>query len=378
VSGFIYFIKAKGGRAGGEGGEAFFYAWAERVRRIDGRLRGENIQVPVVSWGEGRWLIRGRQLPTRTFDGHAYPIRRPEWHTSDTPVSQPPFAASRRAALEQRLHTTPLGRMCLHPEVRLALAQDKLAAALEPMLRVPDLLAGEDQLAEAWRRDRPEAAANADAGAETLAPSCSASTEVGLWRRRLRFAALRRLDAAAVGREIYVPCPAFFGEPYLNFASAPEFSFKAGLVRTAKTWPNPASEALSRAWRADAERIAAAESWLFPVLSCAGGRSDAEVATALALWLALTPVRDFEARSSWPLFPPASGSPDQLELPGFKVRIRPETMRELGGSYRTLATAGLSPYLAEPFADYCETQRDLLAAWSEDVAGLAMAKWGDG
>jgi hypothetical protein len=50
-------------------------------------------------------------------------------------------------------------------------------------------------------------------------------------------------------------------------------------------------------------------------------------------------------------------------------------MRELGGSYLTLASAGLSPYIAEPLLDYCETRRELLETWKRDLLELGIAKW---
>jgi hypothetical protein len=361
----IYFIKARRGH-GAAGEPAFAFAWAERLRPSEGRLAAENIQVPVVAGGPGAWRLVGRRLPDQSFDGRGFPCGPPKWYAPDAPAAPASAGASR---LEERLRTTPLGRMCLHPEVRRALAQDRLASSLEPLLRVPDLLDGEDELAAAWRRERPEAAAQADAGAAALAPSASGAA--GVWRRRLRLAALRRLDAAAVGREVYRPCPAYFGEPYLACAIAPDLSLKAGLVRRMAAWPTPESEARSRAWRADGARVAAVEGRLLPVLAPAAD-------SALDRWLALAPLREFEARSPWPLFPPATGGPAGPVPAGFRVRIRPETVRELGGTGRTLALAGLSPYLAEPFGDYCETQRELLAAWAQDPAGLALAKWGGG
>jgi hypothetical protein len=368
----IFLIKARPDSPAATAGSIYFQAWAERVHRIDGRLRAENIQVPVVSGREDGWQLEARRLADRTFDGHAYACRPPAWYrggAATDPVADP---KARHRALEQRLRTTPLGRMCLHPEVRLALAQDRLAAEVEPMLRIPDLLVGEERLASVWRTERPQVAGLA-AAVNPAGASRGSAGELP-WRQRLRGAVLRRLDVAAVGREVYFPCPGYFGEPYLTFATTPGHFFKAGLVRSMRTWSSPEGEARSAAWRSSPEQIAAMERRLFPVL--ADNRPRREGASALPLWLALAPVRDFEDRSPWPLFPRAAGFPGAP--PGFLVRIRPETMRELGGSYRTLALAGLSPYLAPPFADFCATRRELLAAWSEDPAGLALAKWGAG
>jgi hypothetical protein len=92
-----------------------------------------------------------------------------------------------------------------------------------------------------------------------------------------------------------------------------------------------------------------------------------------AAWLGTAALREFEATSPWPLFPHALVRPDGATPPGFRRRIRPETMRALGGSDLTLAAAGLSPYVAAPFADYCAARRAELAA--PGVAALAAAKW---
>ena len=372
---FIYLIKARGARPQESGAELFFSAWAERVWRSDGQLRAENIQVPVVSRKDDGWRMEGRRLPDRTFAGQAYTCRAPAWYAAEAPAPPVVGEGSGSRALGESLRTTPLGRMCLHSEVRRALAQDRLAAALEPLLRLPDLLEGEDRLAEVWRVARPEAAAQAAAAGAALR-SGDGGAEERSWHQRLRTAALRRLDAAAVGREIYRPCPAFFGEPYLPFAVRTDLTLKAGLVRDMRTWPDSEREAQSAAWRADAACVAAVEDRLLPGLGPGRPRGGAD--SSLAAWLALAAVRAFETRSPWPLFPRATALATEAPPAGFVVRIQPETMRNLGGSYRTLASAGLSPFLAQPFAEYCETRRDLLAAWSEDGPGLALARWGSG
>jgi hypothetical protein len=305
--------------------------------------------VAVPFWEGGSWRAHSRRLPDRAFGGYAYDVPAPGWFVRDAPAEDPVNRERRRAALELRLHTTPLGRMCRHPEIRQALAQDRLAAALEPVLQVPDLLAGEDRLEREWRLHRPAVAAQADAALATLERRCGGwPPEVRRWRRQLRCAAWRRLDAAATGREIFQPCPAYFGEPYVAGELAPGLSFKAGIVRRAEYWPTRESEARSRAWRADDALVAAVEARLFP-LAPGAAWSDAALAAALEVWLGTADCRDFQSRSPLPLFPAATLVPEGRAPAGFRVRIRPETMRALGGSYLTLAAAGLSPWLAAPF-----------------------------
>ena len=207
--------------------------------------------------------------------------------------------------------TTPLGRMGRHPEVLLALAQDQLAAMLAPFLHLPDLLAGEDGLLEDWARQRPAVAAEAD-----LAVPADWSRPLREFRLRLRRAALRRLDAAATGREIFLPCPAYFGEPYLAFDLAPGLGFKAGVVQQASYWSFPEGAARSRAWRLDSRLVAAVEARLFPLLS-PDAPADKVFPAAATRWLGLGPLRAFESRSPLPLFPRSTIYPEGWVPPGF-------------------------------------------------------------
>ena len=93
--------------------------------------------------------------------------------------------------------------------------------------------------------------------------------------------------------------------------------------------------------------------------------------------MALGPLRAFEAANVLPLFPYSTIYPNGYVPRGYRVRIRPESLSPLGGSYLTLAAAGLSPYIATPFDAYCESRQALLKAWMDDVPALAVAKWGE-
>jgi hypothetical protein len=327
--------------------------------------------------------VRGVSLPERTFAGHAYRMPAPAWfqfERGQADIFDPARSGLKNISLtpssiERRLHTTPLGPWCRLPEIRRALAQDKFAATLAPLLGLPDLLAGEDRLLPDWEMERPEAAAAARASAEAIGSAAPGlPPDVLRLRLRLRHAVLRRMDAAAVGREVFLPCPGYFGEPHLAFDLSRGLSFKAGIVRMANYWSKPETEARSLAWRADPELIRAAETRLFPLPSPGPQATERLISTAQA-WIALAPLRDFEAASPLPLFPCATIYPDGYVPRGFQIRIKPETMRACGGSYLTLAAAGLSPYIAEPFAKACERHQDLLAQWAEDVTSLAILKW---
>jgi hypothetical protein len=274
------------------------------------------------------------------------------------------------------LYTTPLGQFCRHPEIALALAQDKLAASVAPFIQVPDLLAYEERLFEDWQLERPEPAAEATASAEALKKECMGmeSKALGL-RLRLHLAAHRRIDAAALGREVFLPCPAFLGEPHIACELADGLILKIGIVRMAHYWPKPEMAARSRAWCGNRALVEAVERRLFPLLPPPGPDAAHEFEVAAGVWILLQPLREFEARHCLPLFPYSTIYPDNYVPRGYHIRIRPETMRELGGSYLTLASAGLSPYIAEPLLDYCETRRELLETWKRDLLELGIAKW---
>jgi hypothetical protein len=371
----IYFLKSNpGADESGDPGE-FRFAWAERVLRLGGALRAENIQAPVCAWDGGRLGLRGVRLPERKFTGYAYRIPAPAWFAADG-RSPPSTEAGPGPALERQLHATPFGRLCRHPEVRLALAQDRLASTLAPLLAVPDLLADEDRLFRDWEVERPAAALQARASCGEFERSHPKLDPTMLrFRIRLRCAALRRIDIAAVGREVFRPCPAYFGEPHLLFKLPRGLNLKAGMVRMANSWPMPETEAASEGWRSDSGLVVAAENCLFPLPPPEPGSVERFSNTA-AEWLALEPLRAFQARAPLPLFPHATVYPNGYVPRGFRIRISPGAMRDCGGSYLTLAAAGLSPYIAEPFDDYCRGHGDLLSEWVRDVAGLAAEKWG--
>ncbi len=275
------------------------------------------------------------------------------------------------------LYTTPLGQFCRHPEIATALAQDKLAALISPFLHVPDLLVNEHRLFRDWEIERPEPAARARASAAGIEQSLAESNPgVRELRVRLHLAAHRRIDAAAVGREIFEPCPAFFGEPHVACELPDKLTLKLGPVRMAHYWPKPDSEARSHAWRNNPMIVCAVETALLPLLPQPSPNADEQFATAAALWLTLAPLREFEGRSSLPLFPYTTIYPEGYTPRGYQIRIQPETMRALGGSYLTLASAGLSPYIADCFHAYCATRRELLTEWTEDLVALAVGKWG--
>ena len=281
-------------------------------------------------------------------------------------------------ALVRMLYTTPLGQFCQLPEVALALAQDRLAATISPLLQIPDFLPNEEQLLRDWEVERPKAAVSAKESAAQLQHEIAdMPPAVRSLRVRLRVAALRRIDAAAVGREVFFPCPALFGEPHVIEEELPQgFALKVGISRLAHYWPKPATEARSESWRADPELVWAVERRLLPLLPPPGPRANEEFAAAAALWLALGPLRDFEAAHVLPLFPYSTIYPNGYVPKGYQIRISHEILSAVGGSYLTLAAAGLSPYIAEPFLAYCESRRSLLTEWLKDLPALVVAKWG--
>jgi hypothetical protein len=373
----VYFLKANPIPDDGTGPQAIPFAFAETVRRFEGRLQAVNIQVPICAGGRDGLKTEGFGLNDRGFAGYAYRVRAPGWFKFGRKDDPDRIDGGDRArAVARILHTTPLGVMCRHPEIRMALAQDRLAETLNPLLAAPDLIAGEDRLLRDWEVERPGPAAHAAASAKGLAAASPGLPPPTLrMRLAIRLAALRRIDAAAVGREVFSPCPAFFGEPHIAFDLGCSLNFKAGMVRISNSWPNPGTETRSLAWRSDPLLVEAVENRLFPPLA-SSGQSAAELAGVIAEWTALGPLREFEMSSPLPLFPRTTIYPNGHLPRGFRIRIGPETMIACGGSYLTLAAAGLSPYIAEPFAEYCRSRVGLLEEWSGDVAALVSSKWG--
>jgi len=349
--------------------------FAERICPLAAGFRAEAVAVPRIdSAANGRRILRHR-LADRDCTGHWHRVLRPDWFEPEgaaEPSSGRPEAQRRQGA--QLLCTTALGRLCAHPEVRLALAQDRLATELAPALAMPDFLAHEDELGRSWAAVRPEAAASARAAAAAMAVAEGGSNGFARgWRRRIRLAALRRIDAAAVGREVFAPAPELLGEPYAAIAGPKGWTIKAGAVHAAHYWPDPESERRSEAARADEELVQAFERILCPWLPPSGGEPN--FGSALAAWSALAPLREFELRSSFPLFPYRLQTANGAPPPGFSVRIRPTTVADCGGSTHTLAAAGICPFIANPFREHCVTEARRLEQWASDLPALVTAKW---
>lgn len=286
------------------------------------------------------------------------------------------LASDESESFARFLHTTPLGQFCRQPEIAWALAQDRLATTITPFLHLPDIFRYEERLLRDWETERPDAAAQARASAALVRAGAGGMTDdARRLRELLHRVAHRRLDAAAVGREVFIPCPPFFGEPHLAQPLRDGLTLKIGIVRMAHYWPKPESELRSQTWRAQPELIRAAESVLFPLLPPPGENEADEFSAAASLWLALAPLREFEAHKSLPLLPYTTIYPEGYVPRGYSLRIKPETMRALGGSYLTLAAAGLSPYIADPFLAYCDSRRSLLQTWIADLESLAKSKW---
>jgi hypothetical protein len=356
-------------------GGGYGYGYAERLRPLAEGFWAEAIAVPGVERTAQGWTIRPIRLADRVFTGLAYRLARPAWLRQADLSGPVPEEAEviRRAA--RLLCTTAFGAFCSLPEVRLALAQDRLAAALAPVLAIPDLLVHEDVLAQDWLAARPEAAAAAQAEADaTAAPLAAGGPALCRWRRRIRLAALRRLDAAAVGREIFAPGPALLGEAYAPASAAEGWTIRAGLVRSAQYWPAPETEARSRAARSNPALVRAVELGLFPWMP--EPAETAPFAQAWEEWAAAASLREFEGQGPMPLFPNRLGRTESWPPAGFSVRIGPQTLAKMGASRHSLAAAGLCPLIADPFRRYCAAARDLLAEWSADVPALVAAKWG--
>jgi len=128
------------------------------------------------------------------------------------------------------------------------------------------------------------------------------SKALGL-RLRLHLAAHRRIDAAALGREVFLPCPAFLGEPHIACELADGLILKIGIVRMAHYWPKPEMAARSRAWCGNRALVEAVERRLFPLLPPPGPDAAHEFEVAAGVWILLQPLREFEARHCLPLFP---------------------------------------------------------------------------
>jgi hypothetical protein len=89
TSELIYFAKANPVLGDPLGQPVVPFAYAETVRRVDGRLRAMNVQTALPSWEEGELRLHSHRLPDRDFCGFAYRMPAPAWFVRSRPSDSP-------------------------------------------------------------------------------------------------------------------------------------------------------------------------------------------------------------------------------------------------------------------------------------------------
>jgi hypothetical protein len=85
-SDLIYFAKANPIAGDPLGSPIIPFAFAETVRRVDGKLRAVNVQTALPAWEDGELRLRSYRLPDRDFCGFAYRMPAPVWFVRSRPA----------------------------------------------------------------------------------------------------------------------------------------------------------------------------------------------------------------------------------------------------------------------------------------------------
>jgi len=266
------------------------------------------------------------------------------------------------------LTTTRLRELFLLPTVRTVLAQDALAAQVEPLLRTPDLLRNEPILLREWAEARPDAAALARTAGSRMEKECAGwPDDARRYRVLLRLATYRRLEAASLGSEVRERCPWWLGETSWTTTLADGLPFSIGAPRIANYYPNQIDEKVSLARLQRPEIVDEAERALFALVAAPA------FPTAFAAWRELEPLRRFEEQQSLPLFPRCAPWPGGKPPPGYQWRVQLEELGPLGLDVSALILAGIAPYAAPAWLEYCRRHPDQIARWNLISDQLAVA-----
>lgn len=273
------------------------------------------------------------------------------------------------------LATTRLRVLFSLDDIRRALTHDALMNEITPILRTPDFLEHEASLVAEWCEERPEAAAVATASAAKLEHACrraGISREAEEYRLRLHLAAHRRLDAAMVGDEVCSPCHWLLGEPHIDVELSDGPPLKVGCTRLANYYGSAAKSAASIRRLGNKDLVVEVERALFPLTPDDGDLVKFD--RAFTHWREMDPMRRFEMSQKYPLFPRSLPLPFSRgePPPGYLLRFDVQKLQEVGADLSTVSMAGISPYIAEPFAAYCREHAVRLEELAKDIGRLSL------
>ncbi len=278
-------------------------------------------------------------------------------------------AAAPDVVLRYLRETTALGAVYEHPAIRNALTQDAAIRVLVPFIATPDYLEGEDALIEAWGAQRPEAFARARAAADALAALYEGAKH-GPTRLLLRLAAHRKLDATATGSEVFRRHPALAGLPYF-VERIGELRVKIGAVHRA-SYGIAANAPKISPLAEETSCIEGIERAILPFVPPGKARNIGATWDACCqLWRDMAPLRTFEAESKLLLLPNAAIGglvfPPGQPPPGYRERITAADVESLGLEWEDIIRIGISPYIADPVADYLAAHPKLLEVAAKEV-----------
>ena len=261
--------------------------------------------------------------------------------------------------------------------IRRLVAQEFMVESFRPFVETPDLLEGEDELLEHWRRERREIATAAEEAARGALPEFDLSPSAGVEQKErllLRMAANRRLDSWLTGQDRLTERPHSFGGDLYRLLTLPNYPrpLKVGICSASFYGSEPRQDQELRRLFINRSVLQAVEFALFP-LAGIGGLTNASHWTAIRRpWRDAAPLRVLEATTRRGAFP--QGLFFQKHPSDVVPRIDPRFIHDVGQA--VLARLGFCPwwprktdeFMAERQENYPHAADDaMLRAWAARI-----------
>jgi hypothetical protein len=261
---------------------------------------------------------------------------------------------------------TAVGEVLRRPQVRRAIAEDiwrnevrplvEALAVVDPTDRGPEI-----RLVREWQGLRSELNPLVEASLATLPRFTSPA--LNIFRRHLRMAAIRKLDASICGSDVFLTSPVLGGDPFitkaLTTADGQQHIVKLGRVTSSSYSPSRRNTEFFTNLLQTHPTITVIEGWLFPFAPLDETADAWE--KAMATWAEFEPLRLYEAAYKLPLYPEhLCLTPDHLPE---GLEFRAAVDREAGVTPELLERLGISAYLPAVW-------RPILSAHEAEIAAL--------
>jgi hypothetical protein len=225
-----------------------------------------------------------------------------------------------------------LGKLLSSPGFVSALIDAKWLENIDPLLKVPDLISGEDQH---W----PSLLEASPTLKDLDLPSDGSAA--GDAMRNARRAALRTIAVAAgLGKQKFAQTALFGGEPFLKVTLGGGIELKLGRCESVRWASSPVAVNKAKELAQKPEIVDIAEKGLMPLL----GYGEAQFPEVYGYWMMLLPLRNFDTRSRFPLLLPGARLPAVPN--GYESRYSAAEVEGAGVPFSVAAKIA-TPYIAK-------------------------------